>query len=77
MVKTVLNIALAIKRLKLDLYVYFFQKWVPIEDFNGTKCTSFLLKDDELLEKYDEIWEKIKNNIKKEFASQPVYNENI
>ena len=50
---------------------------MPIEDFNGTKCTSFLLKDYELLEKYDEIWEKIKNNIKKEFASQPVYNENI
>ena len=50
---------------------------MPIEDFNETKCTSFLLKDDELLEKYDEIWEKIKNNIKKEFASQPVYNENI
>ena len=26
---------------------------------------SFLIKDDELLEKYNEIWEKVKNIIKK------------
>ena len=36
---------------------------------------SFLIKDDELLEKYNEIWEKIKNSIKKEFDSKSVYNE--
>ena len=36
---------------------------------------SFLLKDDELLEKYNEIWEKVKNIIKKEFDSESVYNE--
>ena len=36
---------------------------------------SFLIKDDELLEKYNEIWEKVKNIIKKEFDSEPVYNE--
>ena len=36
---------------------------------------SFLIKDDELLEKYDEIWEKVKTSIKKEFDSEPVYNE--
>ena len=36
---------------------------------------SFLIKDDELLEKYNEIWEKVKNNLKKEFDSEPVYNE--
>ena len=33
---------------------------------------SFLIKDDELSEKYNEIWEKVKNNIKKEFDSEPV-----
>ena len=37
-----------------------------------TKCMSFLIKDDELSEKYNEIWEKVKNNIKKEFDSEPV-----
>ena len=27
-------------------------------DFGETKYMSFLIKDDELLEKYNEIWEK-------------------
>ena len=31
---------------------------------------SFLIKDDELLEKYNVIWEKIKNIITREFAYQ-------
>ena len=44
-------------------------------DFDETKCTSFLIKDDKLLEKYNEIWEKVKNSIKKKFDSKPVYNE--
>ena len=36
---------------------------------------SFLIKDDELLEKFNEIWRKIKNSIKKKFDSEPLYNE--
>ena len=40
-----------------------------------TKYMSFLIKDDKLLEKYNEIWEKVKSIIKKEFASEPVYKE--
>ena len=28
-----------------------------------------------MLEKYNEIWEKVKNSLKKEFDSEPVYNE--
>ena len=28
------------------------------KDFDETKYISFLIKDDELLEKYNEIWEK-------------------
>ena len=35
---------------------------------------SFLIKDDELYKKYDEIWEKFRDSIKKEFGSEPVYN---
>ena len=45
------------------------------KDFNETKYISFLIKDDELLEKYNEIWEKVKNSLKKGFDGEPVYNE--
>ena len=45
------------------------------KDFDETKYMPFLMKDDKLLEKYNEIWEKVKNPIKKEFDSEPVYNE--
>ena len=44
-------------------------------DFNETKYMYFLIKDDELLEKYNEVWEKVKNSIRKEFDSKPVCNE--
>ena len=36
---------------------------------------SFLIKDDELLEKYNKIWEKVENSVRKEFDSEPLYNE--
>ena len=41
---------------KLDLYEYRNRK-----DFVETKFMSFLIKDGESLEKYNEIWEKIKS----------------
>ena len=44
-------------------------------DFNKTKCMSFLIKDEKLLEKYNEIWRNVSSIIKKEFGSNPVYNE--
>ena len=34
-----------------------------------------MIKDDELLKKYNEIWEKVKYSIKKEFDSESIYNE--
>ena len=43
------------------------------KNFDETKFTSFLIKDDELSEKYNEIWEKIKDSPKTEFGSKPVY----
>ena len=36
-------------------------------DFDEIKYMSFLINDDNLLEKYNEIWEKVRNSIKKEF----------
>ena len=43
--------------------------------FDETKYISSLIKDDELLEKYSEIWEKVENGLKKELDNEPVYNE--
>ena len=34
-----------------------------------------MIKDNELIEKCNEIWEKVKTILKKEFDSEPVYNE--
>ena len=34
-----------------------------IKAFDQTKCMSFLIKDDHLLEKYKKNWEKVKNSI--------------
>ena len=36
---------------------------------------SFFIKDDELIENVIEIWEKVKNILKKEFDSEPVYDK--
>ena len=44
-------------------------------DFHKTKYMSFLIKDEELLKKHNEIWERVKNSFKKEFDSKPVSNE--
>ena len=45
------------------------------KDFDETKYIYFLIKDDELLEQYNEIWEKINNSPKKELGSNKIYNE--
>ena len=47
------------------------------KDFYETKFMFFLIKDDELLEKYNEIWEKNKESLKKDFDSEPVCNGKI
>ena len=35
----------------------------------------FSIEDDDLLEKYNTIWDKVTADIKKEFDSEPVYNK--
>ena len=37
---------------------------------------SFAIKDDDLLDKYSEIWNKIKEKLNIKFHSMPVYGEN-
>ena len=36
----------------------------------------FLIEDNDLLEKYNTIWDKVRADIKKEIDSEPVYNTN-
>ena len=40
---------------------------------NGGKNMSFFIKDDEVWEKYDKIWNVIKNKLGIKFHSEPVY----
>ena len=48
------------------------------KEFDKTKNVSFLMNVDKLLEKYNEIWWKVKNCLKKKIDSGPVYiTENI
>ena len=48
-----------------------------VKSYNGqTKWMYFLIEDDDLLEKYNTIWNKVGAYIKKEFDSDSVYNQN-
>ena len=40
---------------------------------NGGKNMSFLIKDDEVWDKYDKIWDVIKDKLGIKFYSEPVY----
>ena len=42
---------------------------------NGGKSMSFEIKYDDLLDKYDEIWEKIKTNLNTKFHNMLVHDE--
>ena len=42
---------------------------------NGGKNMSFMVKNDDVLEKYNKIWDKTKNKLNIEFHSAPVYDE--
>ena len=46
-----------------------------LKSYDGeTKWMYFLIEDDDLLEKYNTIWDKVSADVKKEFDSEPVYN---
>ena len=57
---------------KLNLYIYFFQNWV-----RETKYVSYLIKDDKLLEKCNEIWKRVTNSLKKEFNNKAIFSQNV
>ena len=48
-------------------YIKYFEK--------GGKNMYFVIKDDDVLDKYNEIWKKIKDTLGIKFHSMPVYDE--
>ena len=49
-----------------------------MKSFDGqTKWMYFLIEDDDLLEEYNTIWDKVSADIKKEFDSECVYKKNF
>ena len=47
---------------------------VYVKSYEGqTKWMYFAIEDDDLLEKYNTIWDKVSADIKQEFESEPVY----
>ena len=51
----------------MNPYIKYFDK--------SNKCINLLVSDKEILKKCLKIWDKIKGLIKKEFNSEPVYND--
>ena len=48
-------------------------EWIYIIFENGSKNLSFLIKDDEVWDKYDKIWDVIKDKLGIKLHSEPVY----
>ena len=47
-----------------------------VKSYDGqSKWMYFFIDDDDLLEKYNTIWDKVRVDIKKEFDSESVYNK--
>ena len=55
------------------LYIILPQMNGYIKYFESGKNMSFLIKNDEVCEKYDEIWNVIKNKLGIKFHSEPIY----
>ena len=51
---------------QMNAYIKYFEK--------GGKNISFIIKDDDVLDKYNEIWEKIKGKLNIKFHSMSIYN---
>ena len=79
MVKKDLNILLVTKILKkIKTLCIFLPKMTAYrKDFDETKYISLLIKDDEFLEKYNEIWEKVQNILKKKLIVNQYTMKNI
>ena len=82
-VSETIDVSKTSKRKKNDICDYwnFFKKGLGFnqisekETLRKLNIRLFSIKDDKLLEKHNEIWEKVRNCIKNEFDSEPVYNK--
>ena len=52
---------------QMSAYIKYFE--------NGGKNMSFVIKDDDVLDKYNELWEKPKTDLNTKFHRMPVYDE--
>ena len=59
--------ALCIMFTQITVYIKYFE--------NGGKRMSFVIKDDDVLDKYNEIWDKIKETLGIKFYGMPGYDE--
>ena len=57
------------------MYYFTSNEWVYKTLWKRGQNMSFLIKDDKLLDKYNKIWDVIKNKIGIIFHSKPFYNE--
>ena len=60
-----MNVLKLLKLPHMSGYIKYFE--------NGGRNMSFLIKDDKVWEKYDKIWDAIKNKLGIKFHSEPVY----
>ena len=57
------------------MYYLTTNKWIHKYFENGGRNMSFMIKNDDVLDKYNEIWHKIKEKLNIKFHSTPVYDE--
>ena len=72
-----INILLVTKKMKLlNRYVlsYLISGYIKYFE-NGSKNMSFMVKDDNVLDKYNKIWGKIREMLNIKFHSMPVYDK--
>ena len=50
-------------------------EWIQKYIENGGKNMFFVIKNDDVLDKYNEIWDKNKTDLNIKFYSMPVYDE--
>ena len=57
------------------MYYLTLNEWMYKIFENGDKNMSFVIKDDDVLDKYNEIWDKIKEKLNIKFDSMSIYDE--
>ena len=57
------------------LYIFFPEMSIYKRYSDKTKCMNFMIKDENIFDKYMTNWEKVSNMIKKKFNSELIYNK--